>query len=221
MASSYNTIIGGIHVVYDYRHMQSAVFSYLGVAWDPFQLVGAEATVGQGFLWGFERGVTDYEGAEMSFGAGLSIDLPVLEIVGIESGLAGVLSLPVSEEGAIEYDKPRGIGWSGALEAGVGLPIPIEEAGGHFELARYEKMDDVHEYGSAREMSQAIQNSGNVLQAHAAQAICGIPAEWTQILLNLPRPKDDSDFTRWNFGWRGAAATLPYLYETAGQHLDW
>jgi len=218
LAHSYNMIFGGIQIAYDYRHMQSAVFHYLGVGWDPLQLAGVEGIYGQGFLWGLTSGIADYEGIAMNWGVGLGGTVPVLEAVGIEGGIAGVLSIPLSEQGEILRTGVYGVGWSMAAELGVGMPLPIEEGGGNFEIARYVmEPSTFHSYNSATEMSQAILNSGAALIAHAYQDIGGIPLELSQLALMLI----DEPIAKPHFGLRMGAAMLPYLYEMMNEQLGW
>ncbi|MEM2125663.1 MAG: RHS repeat-associated core domain-containing protein [Candidatus Methanosuratincola sp.] len=218
LAHSYNMIFGGIQIAYDYRHMQSAVFHYLGVGWDPLQLIGVEGIYGQGFLWGFTSGVADYGGIAMNWGIGLGGTAPVLGPVSFEGGIAGVLSIPLSEQGEIMRTGVYGVGWSMAAELGVSMPLPIEEGGGNFEIARYVmEPSTFRTYNSATEMSQAILNSGIALIAYAYQDIGGIPPELTQLALMLV----DQPIAKPHFGLRMGAAMLPYLYEMMNEQLGW
>jgi RHS repeat-associated protein len=221
LASAYNTVVGGVQIVYDYEHKQSAVFRYFGVAWDPLQLAGVEGIYGQGFIWGFrQRGLIDYEGVTMDLAVGLGSSVSVIGF-GIEGGMAPVLSLSLSDQGEVLLDKPIGIGLSASAEVGVSIPSPIvvplpteEGAGGNVALARTTMdRETLEPYSNAEMMSLAIQNSGAILMAQAHQALFGMPTNWSLFLQSVLGYQYYSPLHMRDLGLRSQAGELPYLYE--------
>ncbi len=154
MAHSYNMVVAGAQIVFDFLHRQSAAFYYSGVGWDPLQVVGLEGRYGQGFLWGFRTGVENYAGFAMSWGIGVSVSESALE-----GGISFAYSTPLSEQGEPSRTGVYGFGWSMAVEIGLGASLPIEEAGGNFEIAKYEMIPGTwYPYEDFQEMYRVILN---------------------------------------------------------------
>ncbi len=111
--------IWGTDYVFDFKHQQSALFTYESTFARSTTAIGVEVSSYEGLIHGFDAGVADYHGPFVT--VSLGVDVPELKILG--AGVSAFSSAPDSSPCTPNF-KMWGIVGYATPSIGVSLPIP-------------------------------------------------------------------------------------------------
>lgn len=121
--NNYGTGGFGFEIVYDFKHQQSAIFSYGMSGETVANFVSAGLSVYEGTLWGFNKDVSDYGGQSRSLSVSGAISLP---FKGASAGLSGSIGLPYSD-GVFNPSGIFGAYLSKQIGLGIGTPVNVSD----------------------------------------------------------------------------------------------
>lgn len=134
-------LLSGTEIVWDFRHLQKAKFTYYGVALDFGPLIGASVQEYSGWIYGLKKGIEDYSGPFMTSSIGLEFSIPT-----VFDAMIGDMWADSLDRNTGKVD-PNGVTakylW-GSIGKGKGLPILISTSYTKYEMERPLLIDFSH-----------------------------------------------------------------------------
>jgi RHS repeat-associated protein len=137
-------VVGGIEIVYDFKHMERGVFYYLG----PNLNIGSIANAGvamyigetRGFIYqSYEKGVTSYGGFNAGIGLSFSVEKPIPIVPGPNVNVTFTEGIPLKNTPGEKFKdiNPGGVFATYVALGGGGSTDLIPIVGGDISVANY------------------------------------------------------------------------------------